>query len=134
MATENFFEIEGKILEMFPLQDGFKNNFRKREFVLEIVKKVGDKTYTETVPFTTMNDRADRLETFSIGDEVKVGFALSGRKWSPPDKPDEIKYFGSNTAITMQLLSKREATASEVAPQEVKEAKGDLFEDDTLPF
>ena len=135
MSKENFFEIEGKVYKMLPMQDGFKNDFRKREFVLEITNKVGDKTYTDLVPFTAMNERADRLEQFSVGDWVSVGFALSGREWTPPDKPGEVKFFGSLTAITMQVTQYREKTPEEVAPAEVQKTQSEMFtEDDTLPF
>ena len=103
-----------------------------------IIDDSSGQIYTETVKFEALKERAERLSSFSVGDMVEVGFALSGRIWNPPEEPVKKVYFNSLKAVTIQLLEKREATPSETAPQETSEAGEAVFnkplEDGDLPF
>ncbi len=63
--------------------------FSKREFVLTT-----DTTspYPQYISMQLTQDKCSLLDSFSIGDEMKVSFNLRGREWSGPQG---IKYFNS---------------------------------------
>ena len=56
----------------------FSETFRKREFVIE----VEDGNYTQPIKFQAVQDKADMLDAFSVGDAVTVNFNLRGREFT----------------------------------------------------
>ena len=83
------FEINGKLHAIFDVNQ-VTERFRKREFVIELAD---NPRYPQYVQFQLTGDRADNLEGFSVGDEVKVEFSLRGREWQSPQ--GDTKYFNS---------------------------------------
>jgi len=82
-------EIKGKILEINETQE-VKENFRKREFILEYSEN--DK-YIEYLKFEAIQDKCEMLDSFAPGNEVEVFFNLRGRPWV--DKTGKKSYFTS---------------------------------------
>ena len=64
--------------------------FTKREFVLSLAD---NPKYPQLVQFQLTGDRVGQLDSFQIGDEVRLEFSLRGREWRSPK--GEVKYFNS---------------------------------------
>ncbi len=64
--------------------------FRKREFVLELAD---NPKYPQFVQFQLTGDRCEEIDSFKVGDEVRVEFSLRGREWKSPR--GETKFFNS---------------------------------------
>ena len=64
--------------------------FTKREFVVELAD---NPKYPQRVMFQLSGDRCGQLDSFQIGDEVRVEFSLRGREWQSPK--GETKFFNS---------------------------------------
>lgn len=64
--------------------------FTKREFVVELAD---NPKYPQRVMFQLSGDRCSQLDSFKIGDEVRVEFSLRGREWQSPK--GETKFFNS---------------------------------------
>jgi hypothetical protein len=74
------FETFGRLHEIYG-EVQVTEKFRKREFVLEITSGM----YTDFVKFQLVQDRCSALNSFKVGDTVKVYFNLSGRKGTAKD-------------------------------------------------
>ena len=96
-------EATGKLRAIFDTKQ-VSERFTKREFVLELV----DGKYPQTVLFQLTGDRCASLDTFQVGDEVRLEFNLRGREWKSPN--GEIKYF--NSLDVWRIESAREAGRS----------------------
>lgn len=72
-------EIEGKILELLPEQNGEGKNgpWRKRSFVIET-----EDQYPKKVCFDVWGDRIDTLDSFSMGSSIKVAFDVESREYN----------------------------------------------------
>jgi len=64
-----------------------KDTFRKRDFVLEMQ----DGNYPQHIKFQVTQDRCQLLDTFKVGQQVKVLFNLRGRPFQ--SKTGETVYF-----------------------------------------
>lgn len=106
--------LKGKI-EVIKETQQVSDSFKKREFV---VKDESGK-YPQTILFQAVQDRAQLLDAFKVGDEVEVTFFLRGREWTNP-KDGEIRYFNSLDAW------KIEAVGGETKPTETETAEDDL--------
>lgn len=82
-------EISGKIHAIFEAKQ-ISERFRKREFVLELAD---NPRYPQFVQFQLTGDRCENLDSFNVGDEVRLDFSLRGREWNSPQ--GETKYFNS---------------------------------------
>jgi len=71
--------------------------FRKREFVLELAD---NPQYPQFVMFQLTGNRCENIESFHVGDEVKVEFQLRGREWQSPQ--GETRYFNSLDVWTVE--------------------------------
>ncbi len=123
------FEINGKIIELYQTQE-ISERFRKREFVLEVEEIRGAMNFTELIKFQTIQDRTAILDSFSIGDNVKVSFGIKGRKW---EKDGKISYFTNLEAWRI------EAVQTEMAPPQMQPPDDGLMpppddQQDDLPF
>ncbi|MGR9090956.1 MAG: DUF3127 domain-containing protein [Gammaproteobacteria bacterium] len=79
----------GRLHAIFEAQQ-VTQRFRKREFVVEL----GDNPdYPQYVMFQLTGDRCEHIDTYQVGDEVKLEFNLRGREWTSPQ--GETKYFNS---------------------------------------
>ena len=88
------FEVKGKIHVLFDTQQ-VTERFMKREFVLEITNG----QFSEYVKFQLTQQRCSLLDTCSVGDEIKVRFALKGK---PYQKGSETLYFTNLEAINVE--------------------------------
>ena len=72
----NSFELTGTLKVLEDTQT-FASGFSKREFVIE----VPDGKYPQMVKFETVRDKIDILNSFNIGDELKVTFDIRGNEY-----------------------------------------------------
>jgi len=123
-------EITGKIKKIDETKSYGASGFRKREVVLTT-----DEQYPQMLLVEFVQDKCDLLDSYSIGENVKVNINLRGREWINPE--GEAKYFNS---IQGWRIEKLEAGASgEIPPIEAVDAfePADKITDeepDDLPF
>ena len=73
--------------------------FKKRDFVLTVEP---GSPYPQHVSFQVVQDKVSMLDSFNVGDEVKVLFNLKGREWTSPQ--GEVKYFNTIDAWRIEKL------------------------------
>ena|SRR5690554_3590258 len=81
-------EITGQIKVIGETQTFGANGFRKRELVLET-----NEQYPQTILIEFVQDRCDVLNSYKVGQNVKIGINIRGRSWVNPE--GETKYFNS---------------------------------------
>jgi len=81
-------EVAGKIKVLGDVQTFGSNGFRKRECVLTT-----DEQYPQMIMVEFVQDKCDLLNTFNIGDDVKININLRGREWINPE--GVAKYFNT---------------------------------------
>jgi len=81
-------EVSGKIKMIGETQTIGNNNFTKRELVVTT-----DEQYPQHILIEFVQDKCDLLNTYKVGQGVKVGVNLRGREWVNPK--GETKYFNS---------------------------------------
>ena len=57
--------------------------FRKREFVITD----NSSQYPQHIMFQLTQDKCSLLDSYNVGDEIKVYFNLRGREWTSPFQP-----------------------------------------------
>ena len=78
-------EITGTIRLINPTQE-VSASFKKRELVVSTIE-----TYPQHILIEFNQDKCSILDSYNIGDSVKVGINLRGREWVSPT--GETKYF-----------------------------------------
>jgi len=68
----------------------FGSGFTKREIVVTTTDQ-----YPQHIKIELLKDKADAVESFNIGDGIKVSINIGGREWINPE--GEAKYFNSIT-------------------------------------
>ena len=113
----------------------FSETFRKREFVIE----VEDGNYTQPIKFQAVQDKADMLDAFSVGDAVTVNFNLRGREFTRKND-GSTDYFVNLDVWRIEKVGGgqdsppsqgEEPPLAEPTPNDFKD--GD-FKDDDIPF
>ena len=69
-------EVQGKIKLIGETQTVGSNGFRKRELVVTT-----EEQYPQHLSIDFVQDKTDLLNTFQVGQQVKVGINLRGREW-----------------------------------------------------
>lgn len=94
------FEITGKLIEKFETQN-VSDKFKKREFVIEYQDNP-NLSFSEMLKFQLTQDRCGLIDTYEIGQEIKVGFNLKGRRW---EKEGNVNYFTNLEAWKIEAAS-----------------------------
>ena len=120
-------EVIGKIKLVGETQTFGSNGFRKRELVVTT-----DEQYPQMIMIEFIQDKSDLLNSYSVGQDVKVSINLRGREWINPQ--GEKKYFNSIQGWRIENLT--QSTPPQAAPTEQFESAPDLTSDepDDLPF
>tara|TARA_B100000900_G_C20569210_1_gene712485 strand:+ start:1126 stop:1500 length:375 start_codon:yes stop_codon:yes gene_type:complete len=123
-------EVQGKIKVLGDIKTYGDNGFRKRELVV-----ITEEQYPQHLLIEFIQDRCELLDSFNVGDNVKISINLRGREWENPE--GEIKYFNS---IHGWRIEKNESVEKDTIPSpdespgfEVKSDEDNEVEDD-LPF
>ena len=126
-------EVTGKIRVINPEQQ-VSASFRKRELVVAT-----EEQYPQFISINFVQDKCDLLNSYNVGEAVKVSINLRGREWVNPQ--GETKYFNDIQGWRIERL-KAEAPAAApaaMAPMPAAEtfAPATNFneeEHDDLPF
>ena len=81
-------EITGKIKVLGDIKTFGDNGFRKREVVVTTQEQ-----YPQHLLIEFIQERCELLDSFKVGENVKISINLRGREWENPQ--GEIKYFNS---------------------------------------
>ena len=123
-------EVTGKIKLIGETQTFGTSGFRKRELVVTT-----DEQYPQMLMIEFVQDKTDALNSYSVGDDVKVSINLRGREWINPE--GVAKYFNSIQGWRIEKMQSEAAQG--VPPVEAIDAfepadKVSDNEPDDLPF
>lgn len=85
---QTIMEVSGRIKMIDETKSFGANGFRKREMVVTT-----DEQYPQHIMIEFTQDKCDLLNTYRVGEPVKVSINLRGREWVNPQ--GETKYFNS---------------------------------------
>ena len=123
-------EISGKIKWIDETKTYGNNGFRKREVVITT-----EEQYPQQILVEFIQDKCELLNTYQVGQNVKIGINLRGREWTNPE--GETKYFNSIQGWRIDVLENNSSTEIPPIPPPTsfEPAEGDSNEvDDDLPF
>lgn len=124
-------EVQGRIKTIGETQTFGNNGFRKREIVITT-----EEQYPQHIMVEFVQDKTDLLNTYQVGQQVKVNINLRGREWVNPQ--GETKYFNSIQGWRIEAIQSETSTENmpPVPPVDAFEPATDLNEDDhdDLPF
>ena len=123
-------EISGKIKWIDETKTYGNNGFRKREVVITT-----EEQYPQQILVEFIQDKCELLNTYQVGQNVKIGINLRGREWTNPE--GETKYFNSIQGWRIDVLENNSSTEIPPIPPPTsfEQAEGDSNEvDDDLPF
>lgn len=122
-------EVAGKIKWLDETKTYGSNGFRKREVVVTT-----EEQYPQHILVEFVQDKCDLLNSFQLGQSVKIGINLRGREWVNPQ--GETKYFNSvqgwrieaaaGNAGPADMPPMPPASAFEAAPDNNNEVEDDL--------
>ncbi|AUC16036.1 hypothetical protein BTO06_13105 [Tenacibaculum sp. SZ-18] len=121
-------EVIGKIKIINETQTFGSNGFRKRELVLTT-----DEQYPQMLMIEFVQDKCDLLNSFQVGQDVKISINLRGREWINPE--GKAMYFNSIQGWRIENLQQASAP-SNMPPVDQFQPAPDLTdnEPDDLPF
>lgn len=117
-------EVTGKIKSIGETQNFGSNGFRKRELVVTT-----DEQYPQMIMIEFIQDKVDLLNSYSVGQDVKVSINLRGREWINPQ--GEAKYFNSIQGWRIEIV---ESTPLDNVPSSNPGGSDFNDEPDDLPF
>ena len=122
-------EVQGKIKMVGETQTFGSNGFRKREIVVTT-----EEQYPQHIMVEFVQDKTDLLNSYQVGQSVKISINLRGREWVNPQ--GETKYFNSIQGWRIENLQAEAGNMPPVAPAEAFEPATNLNteEHDDLPF
>ena len=92
-------ELQGTIKVIGETKTFGSNGFRKRELVITT-----DEQYPQHILTEFTQDKCDILNSYSVGEPVKISINIRGREWVNPQ--GETQYFNSIQAWRIEKLSK----------------------------
>ena len=123
------FELTGKLIEKFDTQE-ISEKFKKREFVIEFQDNP-NLSFSESIKFQLTQDRCNLMDSYQVGQDLKVSFNLRGRRW---EKDGKVSYFTNLEAWRIEPASS--APVQDTPPLPDGDAQGFNPNDSTsdLPF
>lgn len=120
-------EVVGTIKLIEDTQTFGAKGFRKRG-----VAVTTEEQYPQTIMVEFVQDKTDLLDTFEVGDSVKVGINLRGREWVDPK--GVVKYFNTIQGWRIDKVSGG-GNSTPQPPKDVFEPETDFDDnEDDLPF
>jgi hypothetical protein len=124
-------EVQGRIKLIGETQTFGSNGFRKREIVITT-----EEQYPQHISIEFVQDKTDLLNSYQVGQMVKISINLRGREWINPQ--GETKYFNSIQGWRIETLESEQTDSGvpPVPPMDAFEPVNELNEDehDDLPF
>ncbi|MET0758991.1 MAG: DUF3127 domain-containing protein [Flavobacterium sp.] len=107
-------EVTGKIKMLGESKNVGSGSFLKRELVVTT-----DEQYPQHILVEFVQDKCDLLNSFNVGEAVKVSINLRGREWVDPQ--GVTKYFNAIQGWRVERLA-AEASSSQAPPMPAAEA------------
>ena len=123
------FEIEGSLIVKEDTVD-ISSTFKKREFVIEVVNE-RNPDWNDFVKFQLIQDKCNLLDSFQLGDSLKVSFNLKGRKW---EKDGRINYFTNLEAWRIEASASNSNATPPTPPPFAETDIPPAEPQDDLPF
>ncbi|BFP41576.1 DUF3127 domain-containing protein [Flavobacteriaceae bacterium GF1] len=125
-------EIQGRIKLIDDTKTYGTNGFRKRELVVTT-----EEQYPQHILVEFVQDKTDLLNSYQVGQLVKISINLRGREWVNPQ--GETKYFNSIQGWRIENMENAAQNNPEmppVPPMEAFEPAEEFSDDDhdDLPF
>ena len=123
-------DISGKLKLINETKEYGNNGFRKREVVITT-----EEQYPQDLMIEFIQDKCDLLNSFQVGQSVKVDINLRGREWESPQ--GGIKYFNSIQGWRIEkLFNEENSSIPPVPPAEAFQPADEINQDepDDLPF
>ena len=123
-------EVQGKIKLIDETKTFGTNGFRKREMVVTT-----EEQYPQHIMIEFVQDKTDLLNSYQVGQNVKVSINLRGREWVNPQ--GETKYFNSIQGWRIENVDQSVSQdMPPMPPADAFEPASNLNEDDhdDLPF
>jgi hypothetical protein len=124
-------DISGKLKLINETKEYGSNGFRKREVVLTT-----EEQYPQDLMVEFIQDKCDLINSFKVGQSVKIDINLRGREWESPQ--GEIKYFNSIQGWRIEKLYSDDQSSNipPVPPAEAFQPADEINQDepDDLPF
>lgn len=124
-------EIQGRIKMIDETKTYGNNGFRKREVVVTT-----EEQYPQHILVEFVQDKTDLLNSYQVGQLVKISINLRGREWINPQ--GETKYFNSIQGWRIENMETAANTQDmpPVPPMEAFEPAEEFSEEDhdDLPF
>lgn len=121
------FDVTGKLVAKFETVQRTEN-FRTREFVIEVSENIGTRTITNYIKFQSVQDRTELVDQHNTGDTIKVHFNIRGTKW---EKNGQTNYITNLDAWRIEKVGMGGNDAPPPPPPVMP--AGDASSDD-LPF
>ena len=115
-------EVTGKIKKIDETKTFGASGFRKREMVVTT-----NEQYPQMLMIEFVQDKCDLLNSYQVGQDVKVSINLRGREWINPE--GEAKYF--NSIQGWRIEKSEEAPKTDLPPMD---NLANDSEPDDLPF
>jgi len=124
-------EIQGRVKLIGETKEFGSNGFRKRELVVTT-----EEQYPQHILVEFVQDKTEILNTYQVGQHVKVSINLRGREWVNPQ--GETKYFNSIQGWRIEAVQQNQTNPEmpPVPPADAFEPVSNLNEEDhdDLPF
>tara|TARA_A100001011_G_scaffold324527_1_gene346908 strand:+ start:115 stop:489 length:375 start_codon:yes stop_codon:yes gene_type:complete len=123
-------EIIGKIKWIDETKEYGSNGFKKRELVVTT-----EEQYPQHILVEFIQDKCEILNSFQIGNNVKIGINLKGREWTNPE--GQIKYFNSVQGWRIDIIDGEISQELPPIPPPISSENIDenkTEEEDDLPF
>ena len=101
-------EVTGKI-KVISAEQQVSATFRKRELVVTT-----EEQYPQTIMIEFTQDKSDLLNSYKVGEQVKVSINLGGREWVNPQ--GETKYFNSIRGWRIERIQAEVPAQAQAAP------------------
>ena len=122
-------EVIGKIKLVNETQTFGTSGFRKREVVVTT-----DEQYPQMIMIEFVQDKCDLLNSYAVGQDVKVSINLRGREWINPQ--GEAKYFNSVQGWRVENISQTDSQNQNLPPVDQFQPASNVSDEepDDLPF
>lgn len=106
-------EVTGRLHTVFPTQQ-IKDNFSKREFVIEITEESpSGMVFTNYASFQLVNQSCTMVDPYSQGDLIRVNFNIRGNRW---ERDGQVKYITNLNAWRISPATVGAAPQQPAAP------------------
>lgn len=95
-------ELNGTIKKIFDLQT-FQSGFQKKNVLIETLDE-----YPQTILVEFLQNKVTLLDSFNVGDDVKISINIRGKEWISPE--GVAKYFNSITGWRIEKLTEKKSS------------------------